>query len=70
MEDGATVKIFYESRLAKVTLDDEQLKSLDALVDETTEASESESEEAKSKWSRLEALVGADARLDAIARTS
>ena len=67
VEDGATVKIFYESRLAKVTLDDEQLKSLDALVDETTEASESESEEAKSKWSRLEALVGAEARLDAIA---
>ena len=67
VEDGATVKIFYESRLAKIALDDEQLKDLDALVDETTEASETESEQAKSKWSRLEALVGAEARLDAIA---
>lgn len=67
VEDGATVKIFYESRLARIALEDEQLKELDAVVDETSEASESESEQAKSKWSRLEALVGTEARLDAIA---
>lgn len=68
VEDGATVKIFYESRLAKVALDEKQLEEIDAVVDGTTEANEAESEQAKSKWSRLEALVGADARLDAIAQ--
>ena len=68
VEDGATVKIFYESRLAKINLDEDQLGQLDAIVDENSEASgANESEQAKSKWSRLEALVGADSRLDAIA---
>lgn len=68
VEDGATVKIFYESRLAKINLDEDQLGQLDAIVDESSEASgANESEQAKSKWSRLEALVGADSRLDAIA---
>lgn len=67
VEDGATVKIFYESRLAKINLNEDQLNDLDAIVDETSEASYTESERAKTKWSRLEALVGADSRLDAIA---
>lgn len=68
VEDGATVKIFYESRMAKINLDEDQLGELDAVVDESSEASSAnESEQAKSKWSRLEALVGADSRLDAIA---
>lgn len=68
VEDGATVKIFYESRLAKINLDEDQLGQLDAIVDENSEASgANESEQAKSKWSRLEALVGADSRLNAIA---
>lgn len=68
VEDGATVKIFYESRLAKINLDEEQLGQLDTIVDDSSEASSTGgAEQAKTKWSRLEALVGADSRLDAVA---
>ncbi|OKL45927.1 deoxyribonuclease HsdR [Boudabousia liubingyangii] len=69
VEDGATVKIFYESRLAKISLDEEELGLLDAAIDEAAaEAGTESSEDAKGKWSRLEALVGSQERLDAIAR--
>jgi len=68
VEDGATVKIFYESRLAKVELSPEDYAELDAAADEITErVEESEAAKAKSRWSRLEAIVGAEARLDLIA---
>lgn len=67
-EDGATVKIFYESRLAKVALDPEVHEALDDLADEITETvEEGEATRAKSKWARLEAIVGASDRLDLIA---
>ncbi len=69
VEDGATVKIFYESRLAKIDLSDDDLAALDELADEITEAVEEDAATAaKSRWSRLEAIVGADSRLDLIAR--
>lgn len=69
VEDGATVKIFYESRLAKVELSAADYAALDALADEiTSEVEESEAVKAKSRWSRLEAIVGAEERLDLIAR--
>lgn len=69
VEDGATVKIFYESRLAKVVLSDEDLASLDELADEITEKVELDvADKAKSRWARLEAIVGAEERLDLIAR--
>lgn len=69
VEDGATVKIFYESRLAKVSLSDDDLATLDELADEITEKVEQDTaEKAKSKWARLEAIVGAEERLDLIAR--
>lgn len=69
VEDGATVKIYYESRLAKVALSAEDLAALDELVDEATEQVETElADKAKSKWARLEAIVGAEERLDLIAR--
>lgn len=69
VEDGATVKIFYESRLAKIDLSDQDLATLDELADKITEAVEEDAASAaKSRWSRLEAIVGADARLDLIAR--
>ncbi|UQN14187.1 type I restriction endonuclease subunit R [Gulosibacter sp. ACHW.36C] len=69
VEDGATVKIFYESRLAKVDLSDDDLAALDELADEITETVEEDAATAaKSRWSRLEAIVGADSRLDLIAR--
>ncbi|GAB2754985.1 type I restriction endonuclease subunit R [Nocardioides pakistanensis] len=68
VEDGATVKIFYESRLAKVALSEGDLGALDELTDEITEGvGEAEAEKAKSRWSRLEAIVGAEERLDLIA---
>jgi type I restriction enzyme R subunit len=69
VEDGATVKIFYESRLAKVALSDDDMASLDELADEITENVEQDvAIKAKSRWARLEAIVGAEERLDLIAR--
>jgi len=68
VEDGATVKIYYESRLAKVALSREDYESLDEMAEEITEKVEdSEASRAKSRWSRLEAIVGAEARLDQVA---
>jgi type I restriction enzyme R subunit len=68
VEDGATVKIYYESRLAKVDLSDADMETLDALADEVTEQVEEETaNRAKSRWARLEAIVGAEERLDLIA---
>jgi type I restriction enzyme R subunit len=69
VEDGATVRIFYESRLAKVELSVEDYEALDELADEITEQVEKDvAVKAKSKWARLEAIVGAEERLDLIAR--
>lgn len=69
VEDGATVKIYYESRLAKIDLSAEDLAALDELVDEITEQVEEDAAAAaKSRWARLEAIVGAEERLDLIAR--
>lgn len=68
VEDGATVRIFYESRLAKVGIADADLGALDELADEITEqVEESVADRAKSRWARLEAIVGADDRLDLVA---
>ncbi|PVE17448.1 type I restriction endonuclease subunit R [Arthrobacter sp. Bz4] len=68
VEDGATVKIFYESRLAKVMLDTSNYGTIDALADEITETAEQdEAAKAKSRWARLEAIVGAEERLNLIA---
>ena len=68
VEDGATVKIYYESRLARIGLSEKDLESLDRLADEITETvEESTASAAKSRWSRLEAVVGAEARLDLVA---
>lgn len=69
VEDGATVRIYYESRLAKIELSESDLAALDDLADEITESVEEEAASAaKSRWSRLEAIVGAEARLDLVAR--
>jgi type I restriction enzyme R subunit len=69
VEDGATVKIFYESRLAKVSLSEQEYAELDRLADEITEHVEEEAaSKAKSRWARLEAIVGAEDRLDLIAQ--
>lgn len=69
VEDGATVRIFYESRLVKVALPEDAHETLDELADEITEgAEEAEAIRAKSKWARIEAVVGAEERLDLVAR--
>jgi type I restriction enzyme R subunit len=66
--DGATVRIFYESRLAKVKLPEGVKTALDEEVDEITEgAALPDVERAKSRWARLEAIVGSADRLDVIA---
>lgn len=69
VEDGATVRIFYESRLAKIDLSETDLAALDDLADKITETVEEDTATAaKSRWSRLEAIVGAESRLDLVAR--
>ena len=69
VEDGATVRIFYESRLARVEVSRADLAALDELADEITETIEADTASAaKSRWSRLEAIVGSESRLDLVAR--
>ncbi|CUH60900.1 type I restriction endonuclease subunit R [Thalassobacter stenotrophicus] len=70
VEDGATVPIYYESRLAKINLNQEALPTIDDEVEDILDsetADEREKEKAKSQWSALEAIVGTDARLQEIA---
>lgn len=66
VEDGSTVKIYYESRIVKLDLPEGL--DIDSEYDEITEFQEqSDRERLKSKWSRLEALVGAEQRLQKLA---
>jgi type I restriction enzyme R subunit len=68
VKDGATVPIYYESRLAKLKLDEEKKPKLDAEFEEATEGEETEhKEKLKTKWAALEALVGADERIELVA---
>lgn len=69
VDDGATVRIYYESRLAKVNLDDEGrrlIEEFDAELEETSEMDEAQ--RAKVKWARLEAIVGHPRRIANLAR--
>ncbi|MCB2187888.1 MAG: type I restriction endonuclease subunit R [Deltaproteobacteria bacterium] len=69
VKDGATVPIYYESRLAKLELDDSERPKLDQEFEEATEGEEVERKERlKTKWAQLEALVGSDKRLNLIAQ--
>src|SRR5262249_48586183 len=66
---GATVPIFYESRLAKLQLDEAQRPTLDEEFEEATEGEEIEhKEKLKTKWAALEALVGAEQRIERVAQ--
>jgi len=68
VEDGATVSIFYEGRLAKVNFEEEEKVTLDIEFEELTEGQEvSEKQRISSKWSRLEAIVGNEKRIRKIA---
>jgi len=71
VRDGATLPIYYESRLAKIDLNSDTLKEIDreiAGITEQSETSDSDREKFKSKWSTLEKLVGAKARVQQIAK--
>lgn len=69
VEDGATVPIYYESRLARIELDEGEKPKIDAEVNELTEDDpEVEQERFKKKWSTVEALVGSDKRLALVAK--
>jgi len=70
VDDGATVPIYYESRLAKIDLNESVLPVIDDEVEEILDdeiGDDREKEKAKSQWSALEAIVGTDARLQEIA---
>jgi type I restriction enzyme R subunit len=68
VEDGATVRIYYEGRLAKIDLKESEKPKLDEEFEEVTEGEEQEvKEKAKSKWARLEALVGNEKRIALVA---
>jgi type I restriction enzyme, R subunit len=67
-EDGATVAIYYESRLAKLRLKDEDLPSIDDEVDELAEDEEENAQaQLKSRWAALEKVVGAKPRIESVA---
>ena len=73
VEDGATVPIYYESRLAKVNLSEEGkqlIKTLDdeLVQDDLSETHSDPSQKIKSKWTQLEALIGSKKRLKNIAQ--
>jgi type I restriction enzyme R subunit len=68
VEDKATVPIYYEGRLAKLGLDENEKPKIDPDFEEATEGEEVEhKEKLKTKWAALEAVVGADKRLRLIA---
>ena len=69
VEDGATVPIYYESRLARLALDERERPTIDAGFEEVTEGEEVDRrEKLKTKWAQLEAIVGAGKRVALVAR--
>lgn len=65
VEDGATVPIYYENRLARIELDEDEKLTIDPEFAEITESEEEEArkQKLKTKWSQLEALVGTEKRM-------
>ena len=69
VEDKATVPIYYESRLARLSLDESERPSIDPDFEEATEGEEVDrKEKLKTKWAQLEAVVGAEQRLALVAQ--
>ena len=69
VEDGATVPIYYESRLARLALDERERPTIDAGFEEVTEGEEVDRrEKLKTKWAQLEAIVGARKPVALVAR--
>ncbi len=68
VEDKATVPIYYESRLARLAIEESERPRIDPDFEEATEGEEiSRKERLKTKWAQLEAVVGADERLKLVA---
>lgn len=65
--DGATVPIFYESRLAKINLSDEGKALIKDLDDELESEELSDTQKAKAKWAKVEAIIGSEQRIKTIA---
>ena len=68
VEDGATVRIFYESRLAKIELSEEGRQMIEQLDEELKTEEFNDVQMAKAKWTQLEALIGSEARIKNIAK--
>ena len=69
VQDKATVPIYYESRLARLALDEGERPSIDPGFEEATEGEEIDrKEKLKTRWAQLEAVVGAEKRLKLVAR--
>ena len=69
VDDGSTVRIYYESRLAKLELKPEERPKIDKKFEEVTEGEEVQGKEKlKSKWARVEKVVGAPTRIKRIAK--
>lgn len=68
VEDGATVRIYYESRLAKVNLSEEGKQLVEKLDDELAQDDLTETQKSKAKWTQLEALIGSENRIKNIAQ--
>ena len=68
VQDGATVPIYYESRLARLALDERERPDIDPDFEEATEGEEIDrKEKLKTRWAQLEAIVGAEKRLKLVA---
>jgi len=67
VEDGATVRIYYESRLAKIVLSKEGKKLVAELDEELEKEDLAETQKAKAKWTQLEALIGSEDRIRHVA---
>ena len=69
VEDEVTVRIYYEGRLAKLELKADERPKIDPDFEEATEGEEVEKKEKlKTKWARLEAMVGTDNRIELVAK--
>jgi len=68
VEDGSTVRIYYEGRLAKISLSDEGKKLVKEFDDDLDQDELTDDQKAKAKWTQLEALIGSEARIKRVAK--
>ncbi len=69
VEDGATVPIYYESRIARLALDENERPTIDSDFEEATEGEERDRRERfKTRWAQLEAIVGTKKRIELVAK--